>query len=150
MVASCQQFNSMQQFVSESRISQSRYFLILLRIIMFSKIMFLSTLATTAMAYCPNGCSGHGTCQTNPKVSLPLLHPTSLTPNASIVSQKGIHGSKKTTKSHGTFHPGLSNRCPAHKETHPIHLPAVRWHPIPRAHPGHHIFMAFFFFDENK
>jgi hypothetical protein len=116
---------------------------------MLSKIFIAATLATTAMAYCPNGCSGHGTCQTNPKVSLPLLHPTSLTPNASIVSQTGMD-QRKRPKSHGTFHPGLSNRCPAHKETYPTHLPAVRWHPIPRAHPGHHIFMAFFFFDENK
>ena len=32
--------------------------------------LLIATLISTATAYCPNGCSGHGTCKTNPKVSL--------------------------------------------------------------------------------
>jgi hypothetical protein len=80
---------------------------------MLSKIFIAATLATTAMAYCPNGCSGHGTCQTNPKVSLPLLHPTNPPPpNASIVSQKGIHGSKENDQTARNVPPMFAQPLP--------------------------------------
>ena len=39
---------------------------------MISKLLIALTLSTAA-AYCPNGCSGHGTCKSNPKVRAKIL-----------------------------------------------------------------------------